>query len=260
MKPLREAVQDYLDLRRSLGFKLSEAGVELMRFADFMEQQSAPRITNHLALTWAQEKTGINPMNWAKRLSHVRCFARYYSAYDPQTQIPPSNLLPYRPSRSRPYIYSDQDIERLLDHALRLNPQDRLRPWTYHCLFGMLSVSGMRLGEAIRLRDDDVDLRAGVLTVRGTKFGKSRLVPIHDSTRETLARYRHRREKLLPGSAASYFFITSRGHRLDAGEIHRVFYKLSHQIGLRRPQDHHGPRIHDLRHNSEARIIPSAAQ
>ena len=248
MNALREAIQSYLSLRRSLGFKLWEAGVELMRFADFMERQGASHITTHLALLWAQEKTSVEPMNWAKRLSHVRCFARYYSAYDPQTEIPPPHLLPYRPARTRPYIYTEEEIEQLLTHALMLNPRHGLRPWTYHCLFGLLTVSGMRLGEAVRLQDDDVDLCAGLLTVRGSKFGKSRFVPIDASTQETLAHYRRRRDQLLAGRRATYFFITCRGHRLDFGEIHRTFYKLSRQIGLRGPEDRRGPRIHDLRH------------
>lgn len=248
MSSLRGAIQEYLSLRRSLGFKLSEAGTELMRFADFMEKQSASHITTPLALLWSQEKTTCKPMNWAKRLCHVRCFARYYSAYDPQTEIPPARLLPYRPTRRRPYLYTEDEVEQLLTQALALNPRQGLRPWTYHCLFGLLSVSGMRLGEAVRLQDEDVDLRVGLLTVRGSKFGKSRLVPIDASTQEALAGYRRRRDELLAGRRATHFFITSRGHHLDSGEIHRTFYKLSRQIGLRGPEDRNGPRIHDLRH------------
>ena len=248
MKPLREAIQDYLSLRRSLGFKLVEAGVELTRFADFMERQSASQVTTRLALVWAQQKTSVDPINWAKRLSHIRCFARHHSATDPQTEIPPANLLPFRPARARPYIYSEGEIELLLEHALALNPRHGLRPWTYHCLFGLLSVTGIRLGEAVRLEADDVDLRAGLLTIRGSKFGKSRLVPIHSSTQEVLVRYRSRRDQLLAGRPASHFFITCRGHQLDAGEIHRTFYKLSRQIGLRAATDRHGPRLHDFRH------------
>ncbi len=248
MNSMREAIQGYLSLRRSFGFKLAEAGVELMRFADFMEQQGASHITVHLALLWAQEKTSVEPMNWAKRLCHIRCFTRYYIAYDPQTEIPPVRLLPYQPARSRPYIYTEEEIERLLAHALALSPQHGLRPWTYHCLFGLLSVSGMRIGEAVHLLDDDVDLRTGLLTVRNSKFGKSRLIPIHESTQETLSRYRRRRDDLLAGRRPSYFFITSRCNHLDSGEIHRTFYKLSRQVGLRGSEDHTGPRIHDLRH------------
>lgn len=248
MTTLHGAIQEYLALRRSLGFKLAEAGVELNRFADFMELRNACHVTVPLALTWAQEKTSVQPMTWAKRLSHIRGFARHHSASDPQTEVPPANLLPYRPARARPYLYSDEEIEGLLGRALVLNPVDGLRPWTYHCLFGLLSVSGMRLGEAVRLTTGDVDLCEGLVTIRDTKFGKSRLVPIHLSTQEMLARYQSRRDQLLAARTTSYFFITSRGHRLDYGEIHRTFYKLSREIGLRGATDHHGPRIHDFRH------------
>jgi integrase/recombinase XerD len=247
MKPLREAIQDYLSLRRSLGFKLHDAGAALAHFASFMEQHGAIHVTTQLALAWAQESHSAQPANWAQRLSYVRGFARHHSAVDAQTEVPPAGLLPFRPARARPYIYSEEEIERLLESALRLLPDAGLLSLTYYCLFGLLSVAGLRLGEAIRLELDDVDLGEGLLTVRGTKFGKSRLVPIHASTQAALARYRRRRERLLTGHAAT-FFINSKGHRLDRGEIHRTFYKLSRHIGLRGATASHGPRIHDLRH------------
>jgi integrase/recombinase XerD len=249
MTTLRKAMHEYLVLRRRLGFKLYKAGKALPAFVTFLEQQRASVITSELALTWAQQPKTVQPAEWAQRLSMVRGFARHRSATDPRTQIPPDGLLPYRPQRARPYLYSDEEIRRLLHAALALPDNGGLRPWTYHCLLGLLSVSGLRLGEVRDLELQDVDLPTGVLTIRGAKFGKSRLIPMHASTRRVLADYLVRRARRWAGRAvSSYVFVSSRGNRLDAGDIHRTFYTLSRQIGLRGPFDRHGPRLHDLRH------------
>ena len=248
MTPLGQSIQDYLALRRSLGFKLRNAGICLAKFAAFLEARGAAHITTALALEWLHESPSAQPATWAQRLGYIRGFARHHKASDPQTEIPPPGLLPFQPQRARPYLYSEEEIASLLRCALELPSAGGLRPWTYHCLFGLLSVTGLRIGEAIRLQLDDVDLQAGLLTIRGTKFGKSRLVPIHRSTQTVLEQYRVRRERYLGGRAASSFFITGRGHPLDIGDIHRTFYKLSRQIGLRGETASHGPRLHDFRH------------
>lgn len=248
MKTLTESIHDYLGLRRSLGFKLRDAGARLAGFASFMAQRRAEHVTTALALEWAQLPRAAQPACWAQRLSHVRGFARHHLASDPATEVPPPGLLPFRPARARPYLYTPEEIARLLQQALRLAPPSDLRPWTYHALLGLLSVSGLRIGEALRLRPDDVDLDTGVMTVRGTKFGKSRLVPIHASTCEVLADYRTRRDSHLRGREALHFFVTRSGHGLDGGDVHRIFYRLSREIGLRAPGASHGPRLHDLRH------------
>jgi len=249
MTTLRAAVQKYLTLRRGLGFKLHEAGKALLKFVTFMEQHRASYITTQLALTWAQQPSTVQPAEWARRLSVVRAFARHRSATDPRTEIPPAGLLPYRPKRARPYLYSDDEIKALLRAALKLPGRGGLRRWTYHCLFGLLSVSGLRIGEARNLELRDVDLQAAVLTIRGAKFGKSRLVPLHASTRYVLADYLARRARCWATRPVSpYVFVSNRGNRLDGGEIHRTFYALSRQIGLRGPSQSHGPRLHDLRH------------
>ena len=248
MKPLSKAIQDYLALRRSLGFKLRGAGMELAKFASFMEQQNAECVTTRLAVDWAQQPSNAQPAHWAQRLSYVRCFARHHAASDPNTEVPPPGLLPFRAARAHPYLYSIEEVQRLLEHALQLSPKTELRRWTYHALLGLLSVTGLRVGEALRLKLDDVDLDNGVLTVRGTKFGKSRLVPIHASTRDVLASYRTRRASHLGNSDAAHFFVTRTGNRLDGGDLRRTFYSLSRQVGLRGIHDSHGPRLHDFRH------------
>jgi len=248
MTPLEQAIQDYLALRRSLGFKLREAGTCLAKFAAFLEARGATHITTALALEWSQQRSTAQPDTWAQRLGYIRGFARHHRANDPETEIPPPGLLPFHPKRARPYLYSEAEIASLLRCALELPSAGGLRPWTYHCLLGLLSVTGLRIGEAICLQLDDVDLQAGLLTIRGTKFGKSRLVPIHRSTQEVLEHYRARRERFLAGRGASAFFINRRGNPLDIGDIHRTFYKLSRQIGLRGETASHGPRLHDFRH------------
>lgn len=247
MKPLRESIRDYLALRRSLGYKLRDAGICLAKFADFLEQRGAPCLTTRLALDWVEQDRAVQPATRAARLSYVRGFARHHAAADPRTEVPPMGLLPFRPQRARPYLYSQEQIEQLLRCALELAPSDGLRPWTYHCLFGLLSVTGMRVGEAIRLALEDVNLAEGLLTIRGTKFGKSRLVPIHSSTQEVLAQYRARRARCIR-VASPFLFVTSRGNHLDIGDIHRTFYTLSRRVGLRAVGASHGPRLHDMRH------------
>lgn len=249
MNTLRQAVQEYLTMRHSLGYKLQEAGKRLLDFVTFMERHRASYITHSLALTWAKQPPDVQPGEWARRLSYVRVFARHRSATDPRTQIPPAGLLPYRPKRAQPYFYSDKQIEALLSAALKLPANGGLRPWTYHCLFGLLSVSGLRVSEVQNLELSDVDLQAGVLTIRGTKFGKSRLVPLHVSTCRVLTDYIARRERLWRRRpVSSYLFVSNRGNRLDGAEIRRTFYHLSRQIGLRGPSESHGPRLHDMRH------------
>ena len=252
MTTLRQAVQEYVRMRRDLGFKLHEAGKGLLDFVKFMEWHRASYITQALALVWAQQPSQAQPAHWARRLSFVRGFAQYRSATDPRTQIPAQGLLPFQPKRARPYLYSDAEIHRLLSAALKMPcryERGKLRPWVYYCLFGLLSVSGLRLGEARNLELQDVDLQAGVLTIRGAKFGKTRLVPLHRSTCHVLAKYIYRRNRHWGHRpVSSHLFVSSSGHRLDGADIHRTFYALSRQISLRGPSDSHGPRLHDMRH------------
>jgi integrase len=169
-----------------------------------------------------------------------------------RTQIPAPGLLPFQPKRARPYLYSDEEINNLLGAALNMPHRYQscaLLPWVYYCLFGLLSVTGLRLGEARNLTLDDVDLKAAVLTIRNAKFGKTRLVPLHESTCQVLAEYLDRRQRhWARRPVSSYLLVSSWGKRLDNAQIHRAFYTLSRQIGLRGATDRHGPRLHDLRH------------
>ena len=185
MKTLRRAVRDYLSLRRSLGFKLSRHEPCLREFVSFLKKRGTSRITTALALQFATHHRHHQPAEWAARLSVVRGFACYRSGDDLATEIPLPGLLPYRAMRARPYLYSEEEIDQLLNAAKSLRSTYSLRPWTYYCLFGLLAVTGVRISEALNLQPKDVDWSEGVLTIHGTKFGKSRLVPLHALDRES---------------------------------------------------------------------------
>jgi integrase/recombinase XerD len=245
---LHDALDEYLKVRRALGFKLTTPGGLLQRFVTYAEQEGASSITTELALRWATDQTKCQPAQWANRLSMVRRFARYMSALDPATEIPPQGLLPYRPRRTQPYLYADEEIARLIHAARNLPSPLGLRAATYATLFGLLAVTGMRMSEPIALDRDDVDLTRGILTVRRTKFGKTRIVPVHASTLEALRRYRELRGRLCPRAHARSFFISERDTRLTVWSVRWTFVQLSHRIGLRGPDESHGPRLHDLRH------------
>jgi integrase/recombinase XerD len=212
-------------------------------------------VTTELAMEWAMQPTDHQPSSWAQRLSFVRVFARHWHATDPRTEIPPTGLLPFRPQRARPYLYSELEIQKLLAAALKLSPNQGLRPRTYHCLFGLLAVAGLRISEVLKLERPDVDLGAGILTIRQTKFGKTRLVPLHTSTRDVMADYARHRDRFLRNASCPCFFLNDHGRRLDGSAVRRTFYDLSRQIGLRGPADHKGPRLHDFRHRFAVRTL-----
>jgi integrase/recombinase XerD len=262
MNTLREALQEYLALRRGLGFKMRDAGIALPQFVAFMEEKHALHITARLALEWVHQAKTVQSAERARRLCFARGFARYRSATDPFTEVPSPELLPYRSSRARPYLYTEQEVQGLLEAALQLPttwPSTPLRPWVFHCLLGLLSVTGLRISEALDLKLDDVDLEQGVLTIRAAKYGRSRLVPVHPSTRTVLVHYLQRREQFLGVRRSDYVFISNRGTRLDIGRVHKAFYTLSRQTGLRAPGARNGPRLHDFRHYSGNRIILAPA-
>ena len=249
MSLLHERFQDYLQMRRALGFRLVLAEVHLRRFCEFMDARGATTVSSALALEWATSLPHIQPTSWAGRLSCVRQFGRYLQAFDPATEVPEVRLLPFRPKRSQPYHYTRREIRALMATASELRSRQTLRPWTLRTLIGLLSVTGMRLNEALTLTDNDVDLATGVLTVRGSKFSKSRLVPLHESTRCALQDYLTRRNACLGARPrAPYFLLTGWGHQFWSGQVYKAFRQISCRIGLRHSLRGRGPRLHDLRH------------
>lgn len=260
MTALRDAVEEYLALRRALGSKIPTAAAQLRGLVGFLEGEGVDFVTTRLALRWAQQTKHAQPATWADRLGVVRRFAEWRSLTDPRTEIPPRGLLPRRRRRKPPYIYSDEEVERIVGQAARLPSAAGLRGPTLATLFGLLAASGLRLGEALALDLSDVDLNTGIAAVRKGKFGKSRFVPLHDSTRRVLARYAEIRDSILPKRRDKAFFVTERGTRIRHAMAERTFAKVSSALGLRAAappgSSGRGPRLHDLRHRfAAARLV-----
>jgi integrase len=244
--PLREALDDYLSLRRALGFKLATAGRVLGQYIDYLDGQHATTVTVHDALAWATLPAGGSTTWPAIRLSMVRGFAVYLHSLDAAVPVPPADLLRHGPDRATPYLYSDTEIRTLITAAGGLQPG--FRAATYQTLIGLLAVSGIRISEAIALDTDDLDTISGQLLLRQTKFGKDRLVPLHPSTTEILARYRNRRDQEHPRPRCSALLISTAGTRLHHSNVSLVFARLTGQAGIVRRSATCRPRIHDLRH------------
>jgi integrase len=246
MSDLRAALDDYLAIRRALGFKLARAGLLLADFVSHQEAKGRDTITIDAALAWATLPPNGASDWWAQRLSVVRAFARHLHAIDPAHEVPPADLLPGHSHRATPYLYSDADIAALMAAAREL--RSPLRAATFETLVGLLAVSGLRIGEALRLDRDDVDLVEGVLAVRLTKFGKSREVPVHASTVDALAAYARARDRLCPRPAGPAFFVSTAGTRLLYCNAHLAWLELVRRAGLQPRSATCRPRPHDLRH------------
>lgn len=253
MIAIAKAVEDYLTMRKALGFRLRRTTRVLRQFADFLQQKGATRITTELALQFAKQPPNVQEDWLARRLSAVRLFAQYYRMMDPRTEVAPQDWLPHQHDRKAPHIYTPDDTARLIEAARCLPSEAGLRPWTYATLLGVLSVTGMRLCEAINLNREDVDLRSGVIAIQNTKFGKSRLVPIHLSTRRALLQYAQRKNHL--HSQQPSFLVSDHGARLTDSKARKTFARLSRQVGLRGPLDRRGPRLHDFRHTFAVRTL-----
>jgi len=244
MSGLQAHVDDYLRLRRALGFKLKEDERVLGQLVGYLEAAGAETVSSELAIGWARLPVGVHPNHWAKRLRIARGFAAYLQTIDPRTEIPPPDVFPTRRQRATPYLFSQQDIYRLLAEARRL--RHPLRAASYEALFGLLAVSGMRIGEAIALGREDVDLDAGLITIRKAKHDRARLVPLHPTATEALRRYASERDRLCPTPRSRAFFLSSAGTTIHANCLRLTFREITTRIGVRTQAVH--PRIHDLRH------------
>jgi integrase len=247
MTTLRRAAEEYLSLRRALGFRLHCVGSALANFLAFCENEGAVVVTADLARRWAAS-TNASPSRAAWRLHVVRDFAIHHQANDPRTEIPPKDLFSNRYHRKTPYLYSDDEVGRLLQAAAGLPPGKGLRHRTYATLFGLLAATGLRVGEALALDDADVDRREGMLVVRQSKFRKSRLVPVHASTLDRLRQYQGERDRIYPRPKTSALFVSEGGRRLPYKTVQAVFRRLRERLRLRESSTSRRPRIHDLRH------------
>lgn len=256
MTTMRDGVVEYLALRRSLGFTLRKVEWMLGQFLDYVELQGAEFITTELAVRWARLPAESLTATWSARLSAVRLFAAWWSATEPRTEIPPLGMFPGRYRRQAPYIYSDTEIEAIVRTAEQLRSRAGLRGPSYATIYGLLAATGMRISEVIALDVSDIDLRQGIITIRRTKFGKSRLIPLHASTVAALDRYAHKRDRLVK-RASDAFFLSEKGVRISQWGTRYNFAQVSRKIGLRSPggRHGHGPRIHDLRHRFAVRTL-----
>lgn len=253
MSALAEHAENYLTVRRALGFKLVGEGQLLAEFVACADVATQRTITTQFALAWARRPQGGSPNYLSRRLRAVRGFARYLHALDPACEIPPLELLPASKYRPAPYLYRDEEIMALMAAAGGLRPP--LRAATFRTLIGLLACTGLRIGEAIRLDRDDVDLDNQVLTVRDSKFGKSREVLLHPSTAHALVDYDGVRDRLGPHPKERSFFITTRGTRLCHPTVYAPFRALLDHARVRHPSPPRRVRIHDLRHSFAVKTL-----
>lgn len=258
MSDLQKILQNYLTLRRSLGFKLEREGKLLPDFVAYLEESGSRVITVPLALAWAKQSADATPYWWATRLAMVRGFARYARTLDSRHQVPSRDLLPATCPRPLPYIYSEADVRALMDATHRVyRLRDPFRSHTYRTLIGLLASTGMRVGEAIDLDRTNLDPKEGTFTVRDGKFGKSREVPLHPSTLDALLEYAGHRDRRFGHPKSSAFFLSLAATRLLYQNVHLTFLRLVEWAGLanRKPRR---PRIHDLRHSFAVHTLADA--
>ncbi len=256
MKSLQSSVTDYLTMRRALGFKLERHEAHLRSFVTFMHRHHARRVTTKRMVQWVREHPSSDPSYQGLRFSVVRAFAAYQSGIDAHTEVPPADLIPRTPGRNRFYLYSDDEVRSLLAETLKHRVgATSISRWVRYTLYGLLAVSGLRIGEALRLNVTDVDLEDGILTIRDSKFGKSRLVPVHPSTRLALSKYLQRRNHYFQGRDIEPFFVSRHGTRMGHGDAWKSLVRLSRKIGLRGPLDRRGPRLHDFRHRAAVQAM-----
>lgn len=246
---MESLVKDYLAMRRKMGFALEVQGYQLLRFAQFADVRGhRGPITLELATKWAHYKAS-RPITWTGRIEILRPFAKYRAQFDPATEVPPSKFLGSSRQRLAPHIYTDEEVQSILVAASKLSPCGGVRPAAYETLYGLLAATGLRISEALRLKIPDVDLEAGIITVRETKFKKSRLVPLHPTTTKALKRYTHIREDNFVARPYKNFFLLEGGHRVEKDTAQRRFRHICNQLHLRARGGHPTPRIQDLRHS-----------
>jgi integrase/recombinase XerD len=246
MSELRHQAAEYLALRRALGFKLVDTERLLMQFITHLERTGTARITTDVAVAWARQSVRAKPLHLRRRLGVVRGFARHLHTLDPATEVPPAGLLRCFPNRMPPHLYSTDEIDALL-HAVGVLFRQPLRVATYRALIGLLVVTGMRIGEVVRLDRDHVDLDAGILTIVEAKFGKSRQVLLHPSTVAAMREYADLRDRTAGTATTAAFFVSTRG-RLLVNTIDYTFADIREAAGIQVAPGVRHPRVHDFRH------------
>jgi len=245
MSRLDAEVDDYLRLRRALGYRLEREERWLRELVEYLRAAGSDSLTSELTIRWARLPATAQPRHWAQRLGCARKFAGYLHTIDTSTRIPPTGVFPAERHRPMPYLWSAEQIELLLNTARQLRPP--LRGLTYQTLFGLLAVSGMRLGEAVGLHRGDVDLDTAVITIRHAKFDRSRIVPLHPTVTAALRQYATQRDQQWPQPRSDAFFLSGRGTTLNRSQVDKTLRQLTTAMGIRTATVH--PRAHDLRHS-----------
>lgn len=249
MNSILKAVKKYLSLRHQLGFKLKNTNGVLINFCTFLKAKKTSYITADLALDFAMQNPNASSTQWAARLGIIRRFALYLSVTDPRTEIPPLDALPHSYQRRKPYIYSEEEIVRLLQFSMLIPYKHKLKPHTYFTLLGLLAVTGMRVAEATGLSNACVDLNKGTVEIRESKYRKSRYLQLHPSTVGILRDYARHRDRCFPPLKSSFFFLNDQGSKLCDDTVRNNFIRISKQTGLRKREDTDGPRLIDFRHS-----------
>ena len=242
-------IEAYLTYRRSLGFQLTQAGGTLRQFARFADSRGEARLTIALAAQWARTSPRQTPITWARRIEVLRGFAQFCLRTDPTTEIPPSDLLGRAHRRLVPHIYTPAELVALLDAARTLSPRNGLRPLTCQTVLGLLAASGLRISEALTLKRADVDIHAGILTIREAKFHKSRGIPVHPTVTAALRAYAERRDQIVARTTCEAFFVFDRGRPLHQYDILYALQRLCRDLGLQPRGDYPHHRLHDMRHS-----------
>lgn len=255
---LSQNLQIYLNIRRKLGYDLRTSERVLRKFITFLEEKNETHITVDLFLQWKQFFGNASNSTWANRLSFVRLFASWLHTSDTDHEIPPLHLIPNCYCRKRPYIYTDAEIRSIIETASHLHSKNGLRSITYPAFFGLISVTGLRISEAISLNSKDVDLENGIITVYHGKNGNNRILPITDCTTSYLIEYSRKRDRLI-GYSPEPYFLSDEGTRLTDCSVRYNFSVICQTIGLRDKQLYHkhglGPRVHDLRHTFAVKVM-----
>lgn len=256
MNPLlRDALNDYLAVRRALGYKLARTEKLLCQFLAYLHEQGQTRVTTEHALTWATLASGGDAWR-AMRLGVVRGFAAYLHSIDPAHEVIPAGLLPCPPHRATPYLYTDEQIAALMNAAGTLRTTHCAA--TYRTLIGLLAATGMRISEASGLDREDFDAAAGTLLIAGAKFGKSRLLPLHESTAGALARYLNRTDRPRSAVRTKAVFVSVRGARLAPHTAQGTFQELVRRAGIKPRSTACHPCLHALRHSFAVNTILDA--
>ncbi len=247
MSAIRRHAEEYLAMRRGLGFKLTTFGQRLLSFVAYLERHDADVLTVDLAVAWATSTPrSTNQVHWSRRLMVVRSFARHLAVLDPATQIPGTDILSHHYCRVRPHLYSPSEIDALLQATATLRPP--LRAATWATLLGLLAVTGMRPGEACRLDRRDLDLTDAVVTIWNSKFDHCRQIPVRPDTVTALRRYARTRDQARVTARTPAFLVSTRGTRLDEHNLPKTFRTLTRTAGITTPPGQRPARLIDLRH------------